>query len=338
MKSTVIRILIGSLLTLSCFAQAAEVNVYSARKDELIKPLLDKFESETGIAVNLVTGNADALISRMQSEGQYSPVDVLLTTDVGRLERAKSLALLQSVESDVLNSAIAENFRDSEGFWYALTKRARTVMYHPDRVDPENLTGILGLADEQWKGRVCVRSSNNIYNQSMVASMLLKHDKNVVEDWAERLVTNFARAPKGGDRDQIKAVVAGECDVAIANSYYLAGMLSDSNEANAAIARQVKVFWPSDTDKGTHVNISGAAVAKHAPNKDSAVALLEFLTRKDSQQWYAEHNHEYPVMQDVPVSDVLKGLGSFTAESVPLYRVGEKTAEAVQIMDKAGWK
>ncbi|XOV77767.1 MAG: Fe(3+) ABC transporter substrate-binding protein [Aestuariibacter sp.] len=338
MKSMMIRTLVCSLLTVCSLAQAAEVNVYSARKDELIKPLLDKFEKATGIEVNLVTGKADALLSRMQSEGEYSPVDVLLTTDVGRLERAKALSLIQSVNSDVLEKAIAKNFRDSEGYWYALTKRARTIMYHPERVKVAELNGILDLADEKWKGRICVRSSNNIYNQSLVSAMLIKHDEATVTQWAEQFVSNFARSPKGGDRDQIKAVVAGECDVAIANSYYLAGMLRDSNMANVDIAKQVSVFWPADADKGTHVNISGAAVAQHAPNKESAIALLEFLVKKDSQQWYAEHNHEYPVMDNVPVSAVLQSFGEFEAESVALDLVGENTAKAVAIMDKAGWK
>lgn len=338
MNSVLIRSLVCTFLTMGTLVQAAEVNVYSARKDELIKPLLDKFEQQSGIEVNLVTGKADALISRMQSEGQYSPVDVLLTTDVGRLERAKALSLLQPVQSDALNAAIGENFRDSEGYWYALTKRARTIMYHPERVKAEKLTGILGLADSQWKGRICVRSSNNIYNQSMVSAMIIKHGEQKVTQWAENFVANFARSPKGGDRDQIKAVVAGECDVAVANTYYLAGMLSDSNSGNADIARQVSVFWPGDADKGTHVNISGAAVAAHAPDRDSALALLEFLVKEDSQQWYAEHNHEYPVMPNVQVSDVLQNLGAFEAESVPLDQIGETSAKAVAIMDKAGWK
>lgn len=337
-RTSVCSFLVSSLLAASNIAQAAEVNVYSARKDELIKPLLDKFKRETGVQVNLVTGKADALISRMQSEGQYSPVDVLLTTDVGRLERAKELSLVQAVDSDKLNSAVANNFRDSEGHWVALTKRARTIMYHPQRVNENELKGIMDLADEKWRGRICIRSSNNIYNQSMVSAMLIKHGEEKVTRWAQDFVKNFARTPKGGDRDQIKAVVAGECDIAIANTYYLAGMLSDSNQANVDIAKQVKVFWPAEEDNGTHVNISGAAVAKHAPNKESAVTLLEYLVKADSQQWYAEHNHEYPVMDGVPVSNVLKNFGNFEAESVALDQVGENTALAVSIMDKAGWK
>ncbi|MCV2885567.1 Fe(3+) ABC transporter substrate-binding protein [Aestuariibacter sp. AA17] len=327
-----------AMLSTSFVSQADEVNVYSARKEALIKPVLDKFSKDTGIKVNLVTGKADALISRLNSEGQLSPADVLLTTDVGRLVRAKTQGVTQAIESEVLEGAIPAHFQDDDNHWFALTVRARPIMYSPERVDPKELSTIEALTDKKWKGRICIRSSSNIYNQSMVAAMIEQQGEAKVEAWAKDFVKNFARPPKGGDRDQIKAVVAGQCDIAIANTYYLGGMLESADSKEKAIAQQVNVFWPNQTDRGAHINISGAAVTAHAPNKTQAVKLIEYLARKDSQQWYASTNHEYPVLEGVEHSDTLKGFGQFKAETIPLYRVGELNAEAVKVMDKAGWK
>lgn len=335
------RILLAVSVLATCisgYVAAKDVNVYSARKEELIKPLLDKFEAAQNVKVNLVTGKADALISRMASEGELSPVDVILTTDVGRLYRAKDMGLTQAISSDVLDSKIPKNLKDSEGYWYGLTMRARPVMYHPDRVDEKELSGILQLADKNWKGRVCIRSSGNIYNQSMIAAMSVKFGEDKVQQWANDFVKNFARKPKGGDRDQIKAVAAGQCDIAIANTYYLGGMLADTNSDNYKIASQLKVFWPDQDATGAHINISGAAVAKHAPNSEMAVKLVEFLASDASQKWYAKNNHEYPVVKGVPVSELLQGFGEFKAESVALEKVGKLNGAAVKLMDRAGWQ
>lgn len=319
-------------------AQSAEVNVYSARKEALIKPVLDKFSAQSGIEVNLITGNADALISRIDSEGKFSPADILITTDVGRLQRAKSQQLLQSVESEVLRDNVPENLRDTDNQWFALTKRARTIMYAKGRVSAEELNDIEDLTADKWRGRICVRSSTNIYNQSMVAALIeLKGEEQTLE-WAKGLVKNFARPPKGGDRDQIKAVAAGQCDIAIANTYYLAGMLTDSDKAQVEAAQKVAVFWPNQDNRGVHVNISGAGIARHAPNKDAARALLEFMLTEDAQAWYAEHNGEYPVLDGVEQSAVLQQFGDFKAERIPLQRVGELNSQALVLMDKAGWK
>lgn len=335
------KLLLATSLLISSFtplSNAQEVNVYSARKEELIKPLLEEFETAQKVKVNLITGKADALISRIASEGQFSPADLILTTDVGRLQRAKEMNLLSAVDSDLLQSKIAANLRDEDGYWFALTMRARPVMYHPDRVKTGELGSILELADAKWKGRICIRSSNNIYNQSMVAAMITKFGEEKVQNWANGFVKNFARTPKGGDRDQIKAVVAGQCDIAIANTYYLAGMLADTDTENQKIASQLKVHWPDQQGTGTHVNISGAALLKHAPNSAAALRLMEFLASDSSQQWYAENNHEYPVVAGVETSALLKTFGDFKAEDVPLQQVGELNASAIKIMDKAGWK
>jgi iron(III) transport system substrate-binding protein len=327
-----------SLVVLAFPAQSAEVNVYSARKEALIKPVLDKFTAQTGIEVNLITGNADALISRIDSEGKFSPADLLVTTDVGRLQRAKSQQLLQSVESDVLTEKVPARLRDTDNQWFALTKRARTIMYARDRVSAGELNDIEDLTEDKWKGRICIRSSSNIYNQSMVAALIEQIGEAQTLEWAKGLVKNFARPPKGGDRDQIKAVAAGQCDIAIANTYYLAGMLTDSDSAQVEAAQKVAVFWPNQDNRGVHVNISGAGVARYAPNKEAAKALLEFMLTEDAQAWYAEHNGEYPVLEGTAQSAVLKQFGDFKAESIPLQRVGELNSKALVLMDKAGWK
>ncbi len=327
---------IASALMHMAAAQAAEVNIYSARQEELIKPLLDKFTADTGIKVNLITGNPDELISRMVSEGRNSPADVLISTDVGRLYRAKQQGVLQSVQSDVLTGTIPEALRDPAGLWFGLTMRARPILYVPGKVDPAELSTYADLASPKWKGRICIRSSNNIYNQSMTASVIAHDGAAAAESWAKGLVANFAMPPKGGDRDQIKAAAAGVCDIAIANTYYLGGMLADPRDK--AEAEKVKVFWPDQAGRGAHVNISGAGVARYAPNKAQAVQLLEYMTGADAQQWYAQTNHEYPVRAGVKASAMLQGFGEFKADQLQLDKLGELNAEAIRVMDRAGWK
>ncbi|MCC2615203.1 Fe(3+) ABC transporter substrate-binding protein [Aestuariibacter halophilus] len=329
-------LLLLMLVTHSVLAQ--EVNVYSARKEALIKPLLDEFSAQTGIKVNLVTGKADALLSRIQNEGEFSPADLLLTTDVGRLVRAKALGLTQATDIPEVAAVVPANLRDEQGHWVSLTLRARPIMYAADRVDPAALSRMEDLAKPEWKGRVCVRSSNNIYNQSLVAAMLSQVGEQQTLQWAKGLVSNFARDPKGGDRDQIKAVAAGQCDVAIANTYYLAGMLTSSDSTARELAQQVKVLWPNQQDRGAHINVSGATVLKHAPNAALAHQLLAFMLTENSQAWYATANHEYPVREGVEWSDVLQSFGTFKGEEIALPEVGERNAQAVTLMDKAGWR
>jgi len=244
--------------------------------------------------------------------------------------------VLQNVESEVLTSTIPVELRDPSGQWYGLTMRARPIMYVPGKVDPKELSTYEDLASPKWRGRICIRSSDNIYNQSMLAGMIAHRGAEATESWAKGLVANFAQPPKGGDRDQIKAAAAGVCDIAIANTYYLGGMLADP--AEKAAAEQVKVFWPNQADRGAHVNISGAGVAKFAPNKAEAVKLLEYMTTADAQQWYAETNHEYPVRAGVKVSTILQGFGEFKADKLQLDKLGELNAEAIKVMDRAGWK
>jgi iron(III) transport system substrate-binding protein len=316
----------------------AEVNVYSARKEALIKPVLERFTEQTGIKVNLLTGKADTLITRIEKEGKYGKADLLLTTDVGRLVRAKQAGLTQPVSSDLIEQTVKANLRDSENHWIALTVRARPIMYNPKKVSADELSTMQDLTDVKWKGRICIRSSSNIYNQSMLAAMIEQDGLQATQKWASAFTKNFARPPKGGDRDQIKAVAAGQCDIAIANTYYLAGMLVGTDKEAKKVASNVAVFWPDQESKGTHINISGAAISKYAPNLKEAKSLLDFMLSQESQEWYASTNNEYPVREGVAWSQVLLNFGQFKGQQIELSRVGELNAQAVMVMDKAGWK
>ena len=324
-----------------------EVNLYSARKEDLIKPLLDRFTEETGIQVNLVTGNADALLARLKSEGINTPADLLLTVDAGNLHRAKEAGLTAPMTSETIAAAVPETYRDPEGHWVGLSLRARPILYVKGKVDPSELSTYEDLADPRWKGRICIRSSDNIYNQSLVASLIAADGAEATERWAEGLVANMARPPRGGDRDQIKAAAAGQCDIAIANTYYLAGMLGSDDPGERDPAQRMAIFWPNQpkdgTDtagagRGTHVNVSGAALTQAAKHRDEAVALVEFLVSPESQAWYAETNGEYPVVDGVDPSPTLAEWGSFKADDLNLARLGELNAEAVRLMDRAGWR
>lgn len=328
------------LLALLCSqaTPAQEVNLYSARNEALIKPLLERFTETTGIKVNLVTGNADALIKRLQLEGRNSPADLLLTVDVARLHRAKAAGLLRPIESSVLESLIPEAYRDPEGHWFGISLRSRVIVYSLERVNPEQLSTYAALTEAQWKGRLCVRSSSNVYNQSLVASMVARQGVAETQKWASGLVSNFGRSPNGGDRDQIKAITAGQCDIALVNTYYLAGMLESELPEERGAARQVAVFWPDQQGHGAHINISGAGISRAAKNPDEARALLEFMVNRESQYWYAETNYEFPVRTDVEPSDLLKSWGEFKADDIGLEKLGIHNAEAVMLMDRAGWR
>lgn len=315
-----------------------EVNLYSARKEQLIKPLLDQFTEKTGIKVNLVTGKADALLKRLSTEGKNSPADLLITTDAGRLHRAKSADVLQAVNSDVLEQAIPAHLRDPDDQWFGLSLRARPIFYVKGKVDPSELSTYEALSNDQWAGRVCIRSSSNIYNQSLVASLIAENGLEATETWAEGFVGNFAQPPKGGDRDQIKAAAAGICDIAIANTYYYGGMLNSGDQEQIDAANQVAIFWPNQEGRGTHVNVSGIGMTKASTNKDAAKKLMEFLASDDSQAWYAQVNSEFPVSESAEKGELMKTWGNFKADQLNLSVLGEKNAAAVKLMDRVNWK
>ncbi len=334
--------LCGTLLFASMLppAIAADqvVNIYSARKEALVLPILKEFKKQTGIDFKLVTGKADSLLKRLEIEGRASPADLFITVDAGRLQRAKSAGVLQTINSPILNRVVPANLRDRDNQWFGLSQRARVIFYAKDRVKPESLSSYEALAEPEWRQRVCIRSSNNVYNQSLVASMIASIGVNASEDWAEGLVTNFARKPAGGDTDQLRAVAAGQCDIAIANTYYFGRLVNSKKEKDRTVANSLGVFWPNQADRGAHVNVSGAGVTKHAKHPQAAQRLLEFLVGAESQAWYAEVNNEYPVVAGAAVSETLKSFGEFKADSLNLNQLGENNRAAVELMDRAGWR
>jgi iron(III) transport system substrate-binding protein len=318
--------------------RADEVNVYSYRQEMLMRPLLEAFTEATGIEVHVVSGKADALLERLRSEGDNSPADVLLTADAGRLIRAREAGVLRPVRSAVLEAAIPRQYRDPDGYWFGLSVRARPIVYARGRVDPAELSTYAALAGPRWKGRVCVRSSGNVYNQSMLAAMIAHLGPAATERWARGLVANLARPPKGGDRDQIRAVAAGECDVALVNTYYLARMAQSSRAADREVAAKVALFWPDQQGHGTHVNISGAGITRSARHADAALALLEFLSGDEAQEIYAGTVQEYPVRPGIPPSDLVAAWGPFKADDLDLAELGRNNAAAVRVADRAGWR
>jgi iron(III) transport system substrate-binding protein len=285
----------------------------------------------------LITGKDDALLTRIVKEGRNTPADILITTDAGRLHRAKEAKVTATFSSPLLEKNIPAHYRDSDKQWVGLSLRARPIMYVKGRIDPKELSTYEALADPKWKKRIFIRSSNNIYNQSLVASLIKHNGEAATQQWAKGLVSNLARKPQGGDRDQIKAAVAGLCDVAVANTYYLAGMLNADADSQA-IAQQIAVFWPNQNDRGTHVNVSGAAIIKHSKNQANALKLIEYLSGDHAQQWYAEKNGEYPVRDNIKMSPTLAAWGNFKADTLSLSELGRLNKDAVMLMDRAGWR
>jgi len=330
---------LGIHLMLSGRASAEEtVNVYSARHYPSDQILFEMFTKATGIAVKVINGNAEDLMQRQKQEAENSPADVLITVDAGNLWRAQEMGLFQGVKSAVLEKEIPENLRDPQGRWFAFSKRARVIIYNPDKVKAEELSTYQDLADPKWKGRILVRSSNNIYNQSLVSAMIETEGAEKTEAWAKGLVANFARKPEGGDIDQIIALTAGLGDLAISNSYYFARMLSSDKPGVKAKVERLRIFFPNQQERGTHINISGAGVAAYAPNQANAVRFLEFLISPEAQKVFADANNEFPVRSDVPPAPVVAAWGDFKADPVSVTALGKNNAGAVKIMDRAEWR
>ncbi|MGM0517357.1 MAG: Fe(3+) ABC transporter substrate-binding protein [Pseudomonadota bacterium] len=316
---------------------ATTLNVYSARKEDLIAPLLDRFTDETGIEVKLLTAGAGALLSRLESEGRNTPADLLITVDAGNLHRAKEAGVLKAVESTELEERIPANLRDVDNQWFGLSQRARVIFTHKDRVENGAITSYADLADPKFKGRICIRSSDNVYNQSLVASLIAERGEEWTQEWAEGLVANMARKPQGGDRDQIRAVAAGECDIAVANTYYY-GAMQNGSDTDREAADAVRLVWPNQDGRGAHVNVSGAGMVTASEKEDAVLELLEFLTTESSQEWYAQVNNEFPVRPGVPTSETLAQWGEFKADDLDLTKLGELNPAAVRLMDRAGWQ
>ena len=317
---------------------AGVVNVYSHRHYDTDQDLFERFTELTGIQVNVRTASADELITRLETEGADTEADLLVTVDAGRLQRAKERGLLAAVSSETLDTNVPGHLRDREGYWYGLTQRGRVIVYSKNRVSPEDLSTYEDLADPKWRGKILVRSSENIYNQSLLASIIAVHGDEEAERWAESVVQNMARTPQGSDRDQVRDVAAGVGDLAIVNTYYLGLLFNGENEADRALADKVGVFFPNQGDRGAHMNVSGAGVTAHAPNPDNALRLLEFLTDTEAQTGYAEANYEYPVKPGIAWAKTLTEWGEFSPDTLNLSVLGEFNARAVMVFDRAGWR
>ena len=316
----------------------AQINVYSHRHYDSDKILFKKFTDQTGIKVNVIKGSADQLIERLISEGENSPADILLTVDAGRLHRAKMAGILHPVKSRVLNDNVPSSMRDPARQWFGLTVRARVIVYSKDRVKPSQLSTYEDLAKAKWRGKIAVRSSSNIYNQSLMASIIEANGTREALSWAKSVRKNMARAPRGSDRDQARAVAAGLADIAIMNTYYLGILANSSNPKDRDVFKKVSVFFPNQNGRGTHINISGAGITKSSKNKKDAIKFLEFLTSSESQKIFGNVNYEYPIKIETNQSDLLKSWGSFKADKVNLSILGIKNSEAVKLFDKAGWE
>ncbi|MTI68608.1 MAG: Fe(3+) ABC transporter substrate-binding protein [Firmicutes bacterium] len=314
------------------------VNLYTNRHYDTDEKLLETFTEETGIKVNVVKGNSDELIERLDREGKDTKADLLITADAGRLYRAKEKDLLQSAKSEVLDKNIPENLRDQDNEWFGLTVRGRVIVYSKDRVDPEELSTYEDLINSKWNKKILVRSSSNIYNQSLLASLIEINGEEKAKEWAKGVVKNMARDPKGNDRAQATAVVAGEGDLAIMNTYYIGKMLNSSNPEEVKVAENVGVFFPSQNTSGTHINVSGIGLTKHAKNKDNAIKLMEFLSSEKAQKQFAEANYEYPANPSVEPSELLKSWGEFKTQNINLSKLGENNEKAVKIFNEVGWK
>ncbi|RXE47072.1 Fe(3+) ABC transporter substrate-binding protein [Chromohalobacter israelensis] len=319
-------------------ALAEEVNIYSARHYDSDQTLYDAFTEKTGIDVNILEGDSDQLIERIRREGAASPADIMLTVDAGRLWRAEQAGVFQGIESDVLNERLPDAMRHPEGKWFGFSQRVRAIFYDPDDVDPANLKRYEDLADPRFEGDICIRSSNNIYNQSLLASMIAHHGMDDAEAWAQGVVDNMARDPEGGDTDQIRGVASGECDIAVANHYYYVRLLESDDASDREAAESVEILLPNQDGRGAHVNVGGAGVVADAPNRDNAIRFLEFLASDEAQRLFAAGNHEFPVVDGIGVDGTLATWGDFKRDALNINALGEHNPEAIRIFDRVGWR
>lgn len=317
-------------------ADNGEVNIYSARHYDTDLALYDEFTAETGIKVNRIEADSDALIERIESEGEFSPADVFITVDAGRLWRAEEAGILSPVESDVLNERLPEHLRHPDGLWFGLSTRARIIIYNKAAGVPEGLTSYADLADPKWKGDICIRSSSNIYNISLLSSIIAHEGEDAAQKWANGVVANFAREPQGNDTSQIESVAAGECRIAVVNTYYLA-RYAGGDAKDKAIFDAIGVIFPDQDGRGTHINLSGAGVLLNAPNRENAIRFLEYLTSESAQRYLADGNNEYPAAKGMAANSNVEQLGSVKADTLNAAEIGRGQATAVQIFDRAGW-
>lgn len=315
------------------------VNLYTARHYDSDLPLYEQFTRETGIRINRIEGKADELVARMRAEGENSPADVFIAADAGALWRAQQAGLFQQVASDTLNTRIPANLREPEGHWYGLSRRARIVAYDPAKVRPEEIDDYADLASPRFRGKICVRSSDSVYNLSLVGALIEAWGSERTDAWVRGVVANMARPPEGGDRDQVRAVAAGVCEVAITNSYYFIRMASGDNEADRAVAARLRIGYPSLDGQGAHVNISGGGVARHSPNRANAIRLLEFFASAEAQRHVSANNNEYPASPDVAAPPPVDAYAArLTAHPMSVVAFARHQPEAQAMMSAAGWR
>ncbi|MCZ4257260.1 Fe(3+) ABC transporter substrate-binding protein [Sulfitobacter sp. PR48] len=326
-----------AVLVAGSAAAEGDVNLYSSRHYDTDERLYSDFTEQTGITVNRIEGNADELIARMQAEGANSPADVLLTVDTSRLQRAKDAGVLQSVDSDILEERIPANLQDSDNQWFGFSQRARIIFYDKNDVT-EPPMDYLSLADPKYKGMVCHRSSTNVYSQTLLASVIENHGAEAARDWAAGVVANFARDPEGGDTDQLRGLVSGQCEISIANSYYFARALRTDVDGVTAEVDRIGWIFPAQDAEGAHMNLSGGGVAAHAPNRENAVKFLEYLASDQAQVYFSAGNDEFPTVAGVPLSESVAKLGAFKADEVNLSAVAQNLPEAQKIFNEVGWK
>lgn len=324
-------------IALPAFAEG-EVNLYSSRHYDTDERLYSDFTEATGITINRIEGKADELLARMQAEGANSPADILLTVDTSRLERAKNMGVLQTIDSAVLEERIPDKLQDSDNQWFGFSQRARIIFYDKARVaNPP--TDYVSLADPAYKGMICHRSSSNVYSQTLLASVIENHGEEAAKAWAQGVVDNFARAPQGGDTDQLRGLVSGECDISISNTYYFARALRiDVDGLDKAALDGIGWIFPAQDTEGAHVNLSGAGVAANAPNRENAITFLEYLASDQAQQYFSAGNDEYPAVEGTPLADSVQKLGAFKADAVSLSNVAKNVPAAQKIFNEVGWE
>ncbi len=328
-----------ALLIPAAHAQQKVLNLYSSRHYQTDEALYANFTKQTGIKINRIEGSEDPLIERIRNEGERSPADVLITVDAGRLWRAEQLGLFQPVKSKVLDTRIPAAYRHPDGLWYGFSTRARIIAYNKERVKPGDIATYEDLANPKWKGKICTRSAGHVYNLSLMSSLVTHNGEAKTEEWAKAVASNLARAPKGGDTDQLKAVAAGECDLAISNSYYYVRLLRSQKPDERAVTEKVGIIMPNQGGRGTHVNISGAGVLKNAPNKEAAILFLEYLASDEAQNYFANGNNEWPVVASVKSDNrALATLGKFKTDQLNLGAIGKNQPTAQKIADRSGFK
>jgi len=317
-----------------------EVNIYSQRHYEVDRIQYENFQEKTGIKVNVIKASADELLERLKNEGNNTPADLFVTVDAGKLQKGVEMGLFQKIDNNVINSNVSYDLKDPNGYWIPITYRARLLVYSNDRVSESDLSTYEDLANKKWKGRLLVRSSSNAYNQALMSSLYANLGKEAVTDWSTNIVTNFARDPKGNDRDQVKAIAAGQGDVAIVNSYYIGLLLSSKKQSEVDAGKSVSVFFPNqgNNERGTHINISGFAMTKNASNKENAIKLLEYLTSVEAQNTYANNSYEYPANPNVLPSNIVQSWGDFKRDTLDLNTLGIYRNDAIKVFDQTGWK